>query len=288
MSLCEILYSPEYAETMAELRDSLERKEYSLKALDLTAKALGLLASHYTTWHYRFSIVQHLGLDLFGELDWCEEVALDNEKNYQIWNYRQLVVQAIVDLADASRFDPHREYPIMAAMLDLDPKNHHVWSYRKWLVETFELYDDAQELRFVESLIDQDVRNNSAWTHRFFLKFGRNKSQGDKAQVGAEYEREMAFARDKIDLCPQNPSAWNYLRGVLARSGDDLALLKPWAEQYADFATQVQSSYAVELLAEIAEHEDVEAAQRYYRLLAEKYDPIRANYWSYRAKKLTK
>ena len=41
-------------------------------------------------------------------------------------------------------FDPYREFPILEAMLSSDPKNHHVWSYRKWLVDTFDLHNDSR------------------------------------------------------------------------------------------------------------------------------------------------
>lgn len=284
MSLCEILYTQEYADTMASLRDFLERKVYTLEALELTSTALTLLASHYTTWHYRFEIVKHLQLDLFSELDWCEEVALDNEKNYQIWNYRQLVVSAILALPEAPRFDPHRENPVMAVMLDLDPKNHHVWAYRKWLVQRCGLFSDAEEMRYVEAHLDHDVRNNSAWVHRFFLVFGAG-APVDPAVCA----RERRYAEEKIRLCPQNPLAWTYLRGAHARSGAPLADLRPVALRYVrlDDTPEVESSYALELLAAISEAEgDAEAARGYFGLLGDTYDPIRANYWAYRAKKL--
>ena len=78
---------------MSALRSLLEQKLYTEEALLLTEKALDLLASHYTTWHYRFDIVKHLQKDLFEELDWCEEIALENQKNYQIWNYRQRIIE---------------------------------------------------------------------------------------------------------------------------------------------------------------------------------------------------
>lgn len=284
MPLCEILYTAEYAETMASLRDFLERKVYTLEALELTSKALGLLASHYTTWYYRFEIVKHLQLDLFSELDWCEEVALDNEKNYQIWNYRQLVVSAILSLPAAAQFDPHRENPVMAVMLDLDPKNHHVWAYRKWLVQQCNRFDDAEEMRYVEAHLDRDVRNNSAWVHRFFLVFG-----AEGAVLPAVFARERHYAEEKIHLCPQNPLAWTYLRGAHARSGAPLVELRPVALQYVRLGElpEVESSYALELLAAISEAEgDAGAARKYYGLLGDTYDPIRANYWAYRANKL--
>lgn len=277
--LCQILYSEEYLSTMSQLREFLQGEVYSEEALELTEKALGLLASHYTTWHYRFNILKHLGKDWFAELDWCEVIALENEKNYQIWHYRQLVIEEILkDPASAARFDHHREYPIMNMMLEEDCKNHHVWSHRKWFVERFGLFGDEQELAYVTLLIDDDVRNNSAWTHRFFLKFGQTT-------VLPDVDAEIAFACNRIDLCPQNPSSWNYLKGVYAAAGRRLGELKSFCERYA--GETVASSFALELLAKIAA-EDGEGgeARRLYGLLALTYDPIRANYWAYVSKQV--
>lgn len=277
--LCQILYLEDYKATMATLREHLEQKIYTEEALKLTEEVLELLASHYTTWQYRYTIVKHLKKDLFEELDWCELVALDNEKNYQIWNYRQRIIEDILlDPESAAKFEYKREFPILRMMLQQDLKNHHVWSYRKWFVDRFELYDDPAELEFVESAIDTDLRNNSAWTHRFFLKA--------KSERG--FEGEVDFCKLKIDICPQNPSSWNYLTGIFKKTGGKLADLKEFCLKYGDVTKdKIGSTFAVENLAEIAiEEKDFAEARKLYGLLAEKYDPIRANYWNYLSKKL--
>lgn len=273
--LCQILYSEEYKATMETLRHHLEEKIYTEEALGLTEKALELLASHYTTWQYRFAIVKHLGRSWFDELDWCELVALDNEKNYQIWNYRQLVIEEILALADAARFDHRREHPILTMMLQQDLKNHHVWTYRKWYVERFGLHDDAEEVAFLQALIDMDLRNNSAWTHRYFLKF---------SGAAADVEGEIDFVKKRIALCPQNPSTWNYLQGIYRTR--TLVELEDFCLQFGDVEGEVKSTFAVELLAKIAlEKGDKARGVELYGLLAQKYDPIRANYWQYLARR---
>lgn len=263
---------------MSTLRDYLQNKVYTEEALALTERALNLLASHYTTWQYRYTIVKHLGKDLFEELDWCELVALDNEKNYQIWNYRQRIIEDILALdATAARFEYKREFPILRLMLQQDSKNHHVWTYRKWFVERFQLFDDDSELEFVTNAIDEDLRNNSAWTHRFFL---RAKGAGFD---DAHFLSESAFCKDRIDICPQNPSSWNYLLGMYRTSGRPLGELKQFCQKYGDVdQAKIASTFAVETLAKIAvEEENPHQAQQLYGLLADRYDPIRKNYWTY-------
>lgn len=277
MELCQILYTENYKDTMSTLRDYLENKVYTEEALAHTEKALQLLASHYTTWQYRYTIIKHLDKDLFEELDWCELVALDNEKNYQIWNYRQRIIEDILALESASRFEYKREFPILRMMLEQDSKNHHVWSYRKWFVEKFGLFDDEAELEFVTNAIDEDLRNNSAWTHRFFLR--ASGSGFDKSH----FDDEVEFCKARIDICPQNPSSWNYLVGMYRTTGRSLAELKQFCQKYGNVDQEkIASTFAVETLAKIAmEEKDVSRAGQLYEMLAEKYDPIRANYWKY-------
>lgn len=263
---------------MSALKTCLENKTYTEEALQITEDALSLLASHYTAWCFRLDVVKHLKRDLFEELDWCEEVALENEKNYQIWNYRQRIIELILeDPNTASRFQHKREYPIIKMMLSLDAKNHHVWLYRNWYVQKFNLFDDIEEHSSIDSMIANDARNNSAWTHRFFLNFSR------EVRNAVIYDREIAYAKSKIALCPQNPSSWHYLFGVYRHSQRPLTEIKDFCSIYSDLSKEViASSFALEALAEIAVLEkDNALACKYYDLLLEKYDPIRAAYWKY-------
>ena len=186
---------------------------------------------------------------------------------------------------------PPTELSFLAQMFEKDYKNYHVWSYRQWLVRHFSLWDD--ELPYIESLLDQDVRNNSAWNHRWFVVFSRyvdpSKGTGaDAATVKADpdiVEREVEFAKAKIRLAPQNESPWNYLRGVVKKREGGLAVLKDFAEEFADLAREdeVRSSHALDLLADLyAAAKEKEQAGKALELLATKYDPIRKNYWNYR------
>lgn len=286
--LCQILYDDEYKETMGILLAMLHKKEYSDRALHMTERGIELVASHYTIWNYRFNILINMDKDLFEELDWCEQIALENEKNYQIWNYRQLIIERIISTGHGDKFNPHREYPIMDAMLQEDIKNHHVWSYRKWLVERFELYHDPKEQGFVDHCIDDDLRNNSAWTHRFFIKFASEKHRTDSTIAD-----EIEYAKDKICLCPQNPSPWNYVIGIYRRFGRNFDDLHDFCTKFAsiddDDAAEVliKSSFALEMLATIyKQRKQYAPAVKAYEMLGSKYDPIRANYWDYEKSKI--
>ncbi|KGU16527.1 protein farnesyltransferase/geranylgeranyltransferase type-1 subunit alpha [Candida albicans 19F] len=282
--ICQILYDEDYKQIMGILLSLMKAEEYSERALHITELGINELASHYTIWIYRFNILKNLpNRNLYDELDWCEEIALDNEKNYQIWNYRQLIIGQIMELNN-NDFDPYREFPILEAMLSSDPKNHHVWSYRKWLVDTFDLHNDAKELSFVDKVIDTDLKNNSAWSHRFFLLFSKKHLATDNT-----IDEELNYVKDKIVKCPQNPSTWNYLLGIHERFDRSITQLEEFSLQFVDLEKdQVTSSFALESLAKIyTQQKKYNESRTVYDLLKSKYDPIRSNFWDYQISKLT-
>lgn len=278
--LCQILYSDEFKATMGTLLALMKAQEYSERALALTGSGIELLASHYSIWIYRYNIITRLNTDLYQELDFLESIALDNEKNYQIWNYRQLIIEQVIKTT--GDYDYHREFPILEAMLLEDTKNHHVWTYMKWVVSKFQLYGDAKQNMLVDKILEDDLRNNSAWNHRFYLKFGQ-----DSLITSEVMDTELEYVKSKIKLSPQNESSWSYLKGVLRKCGVELKTLESFCREFVntdgDMADDseldlVKSSFALEILAEISESAE---SVKYYDLLIEKYDPIRKNYWGY-------
>lgn len=223
---------------------------------------------------YRAETINVLSSDLHAEIEWLNEVALKYIKNYQIWHHRQLIISRL-DSADG-------EFDFLAEMFDKDAKNYHVWSYRQWLVKKFNLWD-AGELDECERHLHHDIRNNSAWNHRWFVVFGRLEG---KPIGGETWNREVAFVSDAIKKAPQNESPWNYLRGLLRRTGRPFSDIEHIALEYAslDHPDEIRSSHALDVLAEMyaAETSTQDEARTALNLLATKYDPIRANYWNYR------
>jgi len=199
----------------------------------------------------------------------------------------------------------------------LDSKNYHVWSYRQWMVRRFGLFADPAELASVETLLGRDVRNNSAWNHRFFLVFGGTVQAPDDI-----IKREVGYTQSAIYIAPQNPSPWNYLRGVFSRTGTPLSSLIPFCLTFAPIAPlpgsdavpveaessveNITSSHALDLLADIYANEAKSVAKqgngsegeknrreeskrnavKALELLAERYDPIRAGYWDWRKREV--
>ncbi len=272
--LAAIAYPPQYEETMSYLRAVMAANEFSHRVLQLTSDLIEMNPAHYTVWLYRAQCLFALTADLQAELEWLNETALDHQKNYQIWHHRML----IVDKLDKSE----GEGEFVEQMFELDAKNYHVWSYRQWMVKRFGLWGD-DELAFTQRMVESDVRNNSAWNHRWFVVNGAPGAVGVKDE--ATRQREMEFAMRGIRKAPQNQCGWSYLRGVATKGCAGLVALKEFVAEYAsvDRDQEVKSSYALDLMADIfAEEERKEEAAKALDLLAQRYDPIRKNYWEYR------
>ena len=294
--LCRIMYTEDYKRLMGLARALISLNELSPRALQLTAEIIDVAPAFYTIWNYRFNIVRHMMgesedtvLYLNKELDWLDEVTLNNPKNYQIWSYRQ----SLLKLHPSPSFQ--RELPILKLMIDDDSKNYHVWSYRKWCCLFFS--DFQHELAYASDLIETDIYNNSAWTHRMFY-WVNAKDVISKVELADE----LQFIMDKIQLVPQNISPWTYLRGFQELFHDRLQ----WDSKVVDFATtfigdvlslpigspedlpEIESSYALEFLAYHwgADPCTRDNAVKAYSLLAIKYDPIRKNLWHHKINNL--
>ncbi|GMG25899.1 unnamed protein product [Ambrosiozyma monospora] len=295
-ALCDILYSDDYRELISLLRPLMKANEHSQRALYLTDMIIERIAGHYTVWSYRYNILETLSSkdksngssELTNELAWCEEVALQNPKNYQIWHYRGLIIDLLLDRYP-DQFDIEGEYKILKHMLNEDNKNYHVWSYRRLFVEKFDLFDKKEELQFVRDKINEDMRNNSAWNHLFFLKFGRYKLKLQKTVDDSVVSDEISFAKELISKAPTNPSSWNYLNGIYKILKKNIIELKSFVTQFTNLVYEDSVSvYAFELLAEIHVLEkDLEESKKVYELLAKTLDPVRVNYWEYKKAQLT-
>jgi protein farnesyltransferase/geranylgeranyltransferase type-1 subunit alpha len=276
--LAAIAYSDEYADTMSYLRAVMAANEFSPRVLQLTEDLIDMNPAHYTVWLYRAKCLFELDSDLRQELEWLNEIALEHQKNYQIWHHRMLVVDKLGECDGEGEF--------VEKMFERDAKNYHVWSYRQWMVRRFELWDQG-ELEFTERTIDKDVRNNSAWNHRWFVINGREGDEGMKDEE--VYEREVAYAKRMIRKAPQNECGWNYAKGCVKRAGKDINTLADLVLEFGDVTRpdEVRSSFALDLAVDIYAKEGRKVeAEAALDLLSSRYDPIRKNFWEYRKHQL--
>lgn len=342
--LAQIAYTDTYAEAMSYLRALMAANELSERTLKVTEYIIAINPAHYTCWGFRlralFQVAKTQPLQaaqadsgepavkeelswLKGEIEYLDKVAVQHEKNYQIWHHRQMVMDRIGELLGERGKEKGNpkvmevvkcEQVFTGRMFDLDSKNYHVWSYRQWLVRRFNLFQDPAELRYIETLLGRDVRNNSAWNHRFFVVFGSATRPSEDV-----IKREVDYTQSAIFTAPQNPSPWNYLRGIFAQTGTPLSTLLTFCLEFAPISKplatagpgesptvsdvgEITSSHALDLLAEIyaekaklegrgaaggeAKEESKLQAVKALELLAERYDPIRANYWDWRKREV--
>lgn len=285
---------------MSYLRAVMAAEEHSQRCLRLTQHIISMNPAHYTVWLYRFKIISTLDLPVPDEIAWLNEVALTYLKNYQIWHHRQLLIDHYHPkiASDAEKLSKlaRSETQFINTMLAEDAKNYHVWSYRQYLVRKLSLFT-LPELLSTQNLIEDDVRNNSAWAHRFLVVFsdpkhsteGSHPTEADPRVPQDVLDREVAYAKEKIRIAPQNQAPWNYLRGVLAKGGRGMGGVREFAEEFVDGLgageeeEEVRSSHALDCLAEAyLEEGDRDKARLCLRRLAEKWDPIRSGYWKYR------
>ncbi|KAG5438091.1 hypothetical protein PCANB_002940 [Pneumocystis canis] len=260
-----IAYPSDYSQAMAYLKAIMMKEEMSERAMKLTAYIINMNPAHYTVWLMKVLI--NLKKDLFQELSWVEQLSRQHPKSYQLWHYRQLLMDMYGD--------PSMELVFLSQVLEKDSKNYHAWSYRQWLTERFNLWDI--ELSYINFLLKQDIRNNSAWNHRFYVVFRDNHCVSDDI-----IKKEIEYCKDAIASSPQNPSPWLYLRGIFEKYNQNISLLESFCLQYASLdpnENQRMSSDALEFLADIYSLNDASTA---LQLLINKYDTIRKKYWEYK------
>jgi protein farnesyltransferase/geranylgeranyltransferase type-1 subunit alpha len=99
-----------------------------------------------------------------------------------------------------------------------------------------------------------------------------------------------SYAKAAIYMAPQNQAPWNYLKGVLRYAKLPASTLKDFVLEFApaERPDDITSSHALDLLADIYAEEGnkKEEAARVLDMLAQTYDPIRANYWNFRKSQL--
>jgi protein farnesyltransferase/geranylgeranyltransferase type-1 subunit alpha len=305
VALCKIMYTDEFKVVFSYLRALMQKNELSERALYVACQAILLVPAHYTVWEYKYRILEHLlkttGYDIYKELTWCSDIAINNEKNYQIWNYRRRIVELIIDHklgGDKNSYTLNNEYEIVNIMLEKDAKNYHVWSYKRWIVEYFQLFRSNQEVELTAKMISDDVRNNSAWNFRYFVIFGDNNTKD------ADIVKEVEYTAARIEEAITNPSSWNYMKFLYTQCVKFTNLnlkavisdhIKPIVVKYSacvdkkalDQNTHRVSVPAFELLATIYNDEgDSIQEKNVYCLLGEQLDPVRHLYWAYKASQL--
>lgn len=262
----KIAYTESFKDAFGYLRAVLKTGELSERVFQLTTECIDLNPSCYTVWLLRRKLIENLKKDIHQELTFLEEQIEENQKNYQVWYHRQIMIQWLND--------PTGEKEFIERMLQLDSKNYHAWQYRQWLLDTFKLYDG--ELDLCDRLLEEDCRNNSAWNQRYYAI---EKTTGFTPEV---VDREIRYTLGMIGKVSRNESPWNYLKGLLRHSTEE------HRKMVVDFAESLRSGgehnvFMYACLLNIYEKYDPSKALEVCRVLEEEDIP-RKQYWVYRRK----
>lgn len=262
--------------------------EFSERALSLCSHALRLNANNYNVWSYRKKILRNISYDPRKELCWIEELIRENPKNLYAWEHRRSIANLNLNYCDADT-----ELELTENVLELDPKSYHAWQHRQWTIQTHKFSNFGlmtSEMKFANRMIQEDVRNNSAWNQRFFIIKQRGKI--DFIFV----KNEFSYVISKLKIAIDNESTWNYLRGLLNLFKDLKKL--PHYQEFIDF---VDNEFyekkninrhliafiidtKIEMILEFHESNEMVQTEKVLQLcnlMAEKFDPLRKNYWKF-------
>jgi len=99
-------------------------------------------------WYHRRLCIDYLpNIDLHKELKWVDSITLENQKNYQIWHHRKVLIEKLND--------PSHEKKLLDEIFEDEPKNFHAWCHRIWVVRRFNLFEG--EFEFIENKLDEVI-----------------------------------------------------------------------------------------------------------------------------------
>lgn len=221
--------------------------------------------------------------DWEAELQFCDDISLEQQKNYQVWYHRQTVIEKLLALEKITILAlADRDFALCDKMLEEDSKNYHVWSYRQWAVVRYGCWE--RELAFVERCLQRDVRNNSAWNQRFWI--------GERSGWWASIEicrREWDFALREAGRAPNNESPWLFATGILRRCGSlakEVVTLEQLHERAAKWPMSVPLRALMVHYLERVQEDYVAAAALCRGELGSQLDTIHTDYWTFRAQQL--
>ncbi|VEU19355.1 DEKNAAC100289 [Brettanomyces naardenensis] len=219
-----------------------ENNVYTENALKLTTQLLDWNPEFYSVWNYRRDILTNymfVGLDvekkhklLVGELMFVLSKLKSFPKCYWIWNHRKWC------LMNDERANWSAEMQLVAQFFEVDPRNFHVWQYRRFIVQCMkdgmvseqgkDLLD-FEEFAFTTKMINKDISNFSAWHNRsdLVVKLFANSPEASEEKEDSlrKYlevfnrkskkdflELELNLFQNAIYTDPDDSSVWIYIR----------------------------------------------------------------------------
>ena len=270
IKILKIKYTQQGTRLMNIFRAVLQSKEISLRVYELTSLVIDCFPTNYVAWVVRRECIDKVKeIDPLQELNWLDDMMVENQKNYQIWHHRKLLIEKLNDCS--------HEKKVLNDIFDSEPKNFHAWSHRIWMIRRFN--NTKGEFEFIDNMLKSDAKNNSVWNFRFFLVQFTNDNKLNKDII----EKEIKYAIDKIKLCPINECPYCYIRGYITKfkfKYSDFNFIKEELEKI--ILNEENNSYGLNLLLDIYEEEKNE--NKFNEIIKKliKFNYIRKKYYKWR------
>ncbi|KAH7649570.1 farnesyltransferase [Cryptosporidium bovis] len=210
--VCRFTFKHEDYRLFSEIKEYLDKKEYTLETFDISTKVIEINPQHYTSWYFRRRVIEKLLLNDFkeerikflrGEMNFARKMCLRAPKCYQSWWHIRKIREWI-------GFE-EEEFKFLNKFLEFDSKNMYVWGHRSWLIRKYNINNRdilRKELKFTTLFIARDCRNNSAWCYRNSLNLAlRRLNDLSESDLLSELDYIMYW----IGFAPRNGSVWNYV-----------------------------------------------------------------------------
>ena len=243
VKVLKIKYREKEIKLMDIFRAVLLSKEISLRVYELTTSVIFCFPTNYVAWVLRRECLDKVKeIDPYQELNWLDDLMVDNQKNYQIWHHRKLLIEKMNDVS--------HEKTVLDNVFNFEPKNFHAWSHRIWMIRRFNNVEG--EFDFIDKMLKNDIKNNSVWNYRFFLVQFVNNNKLNKDII----EKEIKYAIDLIKIVPKNECPYCYIRGYITKFGykyNDFNFVKEELEKILE--ENENNSYGLMLLLDYYEEE---------------------------------
>jgi protein farnesyltransferase/geranylgeranyltransferase type-1 subunit alpha len=104
VKLLKIKYTEKETKIMDIFRAILLSKEISLRVYEFTSIVIEFFSTNYAAWVLRRQCIDKIKeIELIKELNWLDEMMLLNQKNYQIWHHRKLLIDKMNDASNEKK-----------------------------------------------------------------------------------------------------------------------------------------------------------------------------------------
>ncbi|GKT36143.1 hypothetical protein ADUPG1_009163 [Aduncisulcus paluster] len=173
-----IEYTPEYKSAINHINRLVHEQIYTEETMKATLDVMEMNPAHYAVYELRRKTIDVISYDLNAELEFTHQFILKSIKVFQLWNHLEEIISKYRDSILKSEISEEEkaktlktlaigEIAFSTSVLDVDSKNYHCWTYRQFIIRTFDIYEG--ELAFSQSLIVKDRLNNSAWSYRMWV-----------------------------------------------------------------------------------------------------------------------